>query len=35
LKNQREDDSITIIPADKGKAIVVMDNDDYTSKISD
>jgi hypothetical protein len=35
LKNLREDDSITIIPADKGKAIVVMDNDDYTSKISD
>ena len=35
LKNLREDDSITIIPADKGKVIVVMDNDDYTSKISD
>ncbi|CAB3987775.1 Hypothetical predicted protein, partial [Paramuricea clavata] len=32
LKNLRED--ITIIPADKGKAIVVMDKDDYTS-ISD
>jgi hypothetical protein len=35
LKNLREDNSITIIPADKGKAIVVMDNDDYTSKFSD
>ena len=35
LKNLRKDESITIIPADKGKSIVVMDNDDYSRKIND
>ena len=35
LKNLRKDESITIIPADKGKPIVVMDNDDYSRKMND
>ena len=35
LKNMRKDDSITIIPAAKGKSIVIMDNDDYSRKIND
>ena len=35
LKNWRKDESITIIPADKGKSIIVMDNDDYSRKIND
>ena len=35
LKNLRKDENITILPVDKGKAIVVMDNEDYSRKIND
>ena len=30
-----QDETIVILPADKGKAIVIMDRDDYWKKISD
>ena len=33
LKRLADDDSIVIVPADKGKAIVVMDKLDYVNKI--
>ena len=35
LKSLRRDNSIIIIPADKGKAVVVMDSDEYTNKINE
>jgi len=34
LKNLRKDDTITILPADKGKSVVVMDSDEYKQKVS-
>ena len=33
LRELREDDSIVIVPADKGKCLVVMDRDDYINKM--
>ena len=35
LSNLRNDDSITIVPADKGKALVVMNTCDYISKMEE
>ena len=35
LKSLRRDNNIIIIPADKGKAVVVMDNDEHTNKINE
>ena len=35
LKSLRRDNSIIIIPADKGKATAVMDSDEYTNKINE
>ncbi|CAB4043887.1 Hypothetical predicted protein, partial [Paramuricea clavata] len=35
LRNLKKDKDITIVPADKGRAIVVMNTDDYDRKISD
>ena len=34
LKNLQEDDEIVIVPADKGRAALVMDRLDYDSKIN-
>ena len=34
LKSLKEDDSIMVLPADKGRASVVMDTDTYRAKIS-
>ena len=34
LKNLRKDETITILPADKGKSVVVMDNQEYKEKVS-
>ena len=31
LKSLRKDNSIIIIPADKGKAVVIMHSDEYTN----
>ena len=35
LKELREDESIVILPADKGKCLVIMDNDEYIQKMED
>jgi hypothetical protein len=35
LRNLKKDKDITIVPADKGRAIVVMNTNDYDRKISD
>ena len=34
LKNLRKDETITILPADKGKSVVVMDSKEYKEKVS-
>ena len=34
LKSQKEDESIMVLPADKGRASVVMDTDTYRAKMS-
>ena len=34
LTNLRKDDTITILPADKGKSVVVMDSNEYKQKVS-
>ena len=35
MKNLKEDESIVIVPADKGKCLVVMDKDEYIKKMED
>ena len=35
LKNFHQDESIHILPADKGDATVIMDKADYVSKVTD
>jgi len=35
LRKLREDDSIVILPADKGNALVVMNKEDYASKMEE
>ena len=35
LRNLKKDKDITIVPADKGRAVVVMNTNDYDNKISD
>ena len=35
LQRLKDDDNIVIVPADKGKAIVVMDTEDYVNKTED
>ena len=32
MKNLKEDESIVIVPADKGKCLVVMDKDEYIKR---
>ena len=34
LKTRKEDESIMVLPADKGRASVVMDTDTYRAKMS-
>ena len=35
LKNLRDDDAIIILPADKGRATVILNKEDYTRKFND
>jgi len=34
LHNLRKDEQVTIVPADKGRSVVVMDKDEYKEKVS-
>lgn len=34
LNNLRKDEQVTIVPADKGRSVVVMDMDEYKEKVS-
>ena len=34
LDNLRKDEQVTIVPADKGRSVVVMDEDEYKQKVS-